>query len=211
MACAVAAALLRVVGATLRLRVHDTVVGPLIGQGSPLIFALWHSQLLIGPYCYARRFPSLKVKALVSRSRDGEILSMFLARFGVEAVRGSSSRGGALAARHLRRTLEQGWSVIVVPDGPRGPREVVKPGVITLARLSGAPIIPAAVGYSSWWEARSWDRLMIPKPFARCVIRFGGPVRVPPDADAGAEAVLARDLESTLQALGSSARSEAAA
>lgn len=204
------AVLLDVLGATLRLRVHDTALVPLTNAGVPVIVALWHSHLLIAPYLYRRRFGSLPLKALVSRSRDGDILARFLARFGIEAVRGSSSRGGASAIRQLARVLESGASVLVVPDGPRGPREVAKPGVIALARLSGAPILAAAVGYSGHWQARSWDGLLVPRPFARCVLRVGEPLRVPPDAVPAMDGVLAKDLEALLTCLASEARQEAA-
>jgi hypothetical protein len=210
-AVALGALALEILGATLRLRVHDAALVRLMDARVPMIVALWHSHLLIAPHVYRRRFRSLPLKALVSRSRDGELLARFLVRFGVEPVRGSSTRGGASAVRQLARALERGACVLVVPDGPRGPREVAKPGVIALARLSGAPIVPAAVGFSSHWQVRSWDRLLVPRPFARCVVRLGEPLRIPPHGDMAVDRGLAKDLGALLTALAAEARQEAAA
>ena len=116
---------------------------------------------------------------LISRSEDGAMIADLVRRFGFVTVRGSSSRGGAEGLRALARAIREGHSVVVVPDGPRGPREVLKPGVVALARLTGAPVVPLALAASSEWRARSWDEFRIPKPFSRCVVRFGEPILVP--------------------------------
>jgi lysophospholipid acyltransferase (LPLAT)-like uncharacterized protein len=123
-----------------------------------------------------------------------------MTRFGLEAVRGSSSHGGASALWLLLRSLRDGRDVVVVPDGPRGPREMLKPGVVALARLSGAPIVPVAVGASAEWRLRSWDEFRIPRPFARCVVRFGDPISVKGDGGAAAEAART-DVEAALREL----------
>ena len=114
---------------------------------------------------------------------------------------GSSSRGGTDALRELTRAVRAGREVVVVPDGPRGPREVLKPGVIVLARLSGAPIVPMAVGASREWRLRSWDEFRIPLPFARCVVRFGEPIRVSRTADRAAEEAARKEVEAALRGL----------
>ncbi len=88
-----------------------------------------------------------------------------------------------------------------MPDGPRGPREVLKPGVIVLARLSGAPIVPIAVGASREWRLRSWDEFRIPRPFARCVVRFGEPIRVARAAGRAAEEAARKEVEAALRGL----------
>ena len=146
---------------------------------------------------------------LASRSRDGELVTRYIGRFGIEAVRGSSSRGGAAALRHLARWLEEGREVVVVPDGPRGPAEVVKPGIVGLARLSGAAIVPVAVGASSEWRLGSWDGFRIPRPFARCVARFGEPIHVARVVDRRAEEAAREEVEAALRALSSSVDHEA--
>ena len=122
-------------------------------------------------------------------------------RFGFITIRGSSSRGGAEGLRSLTRALRKGHSVVVVPDGPRGPREVLKPGVVRLARLTGAHVVPAAFGASSEWRARSWDEFRIPKPFSRCVMRFGEPVLVPRDIDGAGEETARKEIEAALNAV----------
>ena len=114
---------------------------------------------------------------------------------------GSSSRGGTDALRRLLRSLRDGWDVVIVPDGPRGPREVVKPGVVALAAASGAPIAPVAVGASREWRLSSWDRFRIPRPGARLVVGFGDPVRVPPRADRVCQEAARSELEARLAEL----------
>jgi hypothetical protein len=129
------------------------------------------------------------------------MLADFVRRFGFVTVRGSSSRGGGEGLRSLTRAIRKGHSVVVVPDGPRGPREVLKPGVVRLARLTGAHVVPAAFGASSEWRARSWDKFRIPKPFSRCVMRFGEPVLVPRDIDGAGEETARKEIEAALNAV----------
>jgi lysophospholipid acyltransferase (LPLAT)-like uncharacterized protein len=195
----------RLLGLTLSIRRDERAVEPLWQAGAPVIYAVWHGQILLLPLLYGRR----AVCVLASRSRDGDMLTRYIGRFGIEAVRGSSSRGGAAALRHLARWLKRGHEVVIVPDGPRGPAEVVKPGIVGLARLSGAAIVPVAVGASSEWRLGSWDGFRIPRPFARCVARFGEPIHVPRVVDRRAEAAAREEVEAALRALSSSVDHEA--
>ncbi len=187
----------RVLAPTLRIRREEAAVRQLWRAGTPAIYAVWHGRILLLPYLYGWR----RACVLTSRSRDGALVSGFMARFGLEAVRGSSSRGGAEALRLLARSLGEGRDAVVVPDGPRGPRETVKAGIVTLARLSGAPIVPMALGASAEWRLRSWDEFRIPRPFARCVLRFGDPILVPADVDRAAQEAARKEVESVLRAL----------
>jgi lysophospholipid acyltransferase (LPLAT)-like uncharacterized protein len=187
----------RLLAATLRLRREEKSVEPLLTAGAPLIYVVWHARLLLLPYLYRRR----GLRALVSRSEDGAMVADFVRRFGFVTVRGSSSRGGAEGLRSLTRAVRKGHSVVVVPDGPRGPREVLKPGVVWLARLTGAHVVPAALGASSEWRARSWDEFRIPKPFSRCVVRFGEPILVPRDIDGAGEESARKEIEAALSAV----------
>ena len=195
----------RLLGLTLSIRRDERAVEPLWQAGAPVIYAVWHGRILLLPLLYGRR----PVCVLASRSRDGELVTRYIGRFGMEAVRGSSSRGGAAALRHLARWLGQGREVVVVPDGPRGPAEVVKPGIVGLARLSGAAIVPVAVGASSEWRLGSWDGFRIPRPFARCVARFGEPIHVARVVDRRAEEAAREEVEAALRALSSSVDHEA--
>src|SRR5262249_26210863 len=190
-----AATIVRLLARTLEIRREESTVSGLWREGTPAIYAVWHGRILLLPHLYGWR----RARVLASRSRDGELLTRFVARFGLEAVRGSSSRGGAEALRLLARSLREGRDAVLVPDGPRGPRETVKPGIVALARLSGAPIVPMAVGASAEWRIQSWDEFRIPRPFARCVVRFGDPIRVPADADRGAQEGARKEVETALR------------
>jgi lysophospholipid acyltransferase (LPLAT)-like uncharacterized protein len=182
-----AAAAVRVLGATLRV----TVVGAdglarRWASGDPLIYAVWHGRILMVPWLHARlatTHGARPVTVLVSRSRDGEILARYVRRFGLESVRGSSSRGGGEAMRALVARLRRGRDVAVVPDGPRGPRCQLQPGIVALAALTGAPIVPLGVAARPSRRLASWDEFMIPMPLARCAAVFGDPVSVARDAD----------------------------
>jgi lysophospholipid acyltransferase (LPLAT)-like uncharacterized protein len=198
---------LRLLAATCRLRLAEGRAGERWRAGTPFIFATWHSRVLLLPALYRGR----RLRVLISRSRDGELVARLCARFGLEVARGSSSRGGAEALRTLARALAEGTSVVVVPDGPRGPREVVKPGIVALAALSGAAIVPVALGASSAWRLDSWDGFRIPRPFARCVVRFGEPIAVSRAADPDAREAARKEIETALHAVSDAADLEAAA
>jgi lysophospholipid acyltransferase (LPLAT)-like uncharacterized protein len=120
---------------------------------------------------------------LVSRSRDGALAARYVRHFGLSVARGSSSRGGGAGLRSLVAALRGGADVAIVPDGPRGPSEQLQPGAVVLAALTGMPVVPVAVGARPSRRLRSWDRFMVPWPFARCVLAFGPPTHVAADAD----------------------------
>lgn len=137
----------------------------------PYILCLWHNAIfyflpVLGPLGYA---------GMISRSRDGEDVAWIARRFGLQPVRGSPKEGGAIALREMLRLLHQGRSVVLTPDGPTGPRYVLKPGVTALARKRGVPIIPLAFSAPRRWEFNTWDRMKVPKPFSRTVILVGAP------------------------------------
>jgi len=186
---------LRLLARTLRIRREERAVEPLWASHTPAIYVVWHARLLLLPYLYGRS----GARVLISRSRDGEMVARLVRRFGFVVVRGSSSRGGAGGLRGLARALGEGHSVIVVPDGPRGPAETVKPGVVRLARLTGAPVVPLSFAASAEWRTRSWDGFRIPKPFARCVVRFGEPLRVASSRDRGDDEATRKDVEAALR------------
>jgi len=185
---------LRLLARTLRIRREEKATEPLWTSRTPAIYVVWHARLLLLPYLYGHR----GARVLISRSRDGEMVARLVRRFGFVVVRGSSSRGGAGGLRGLARALGEGHSVIVVPDGPRGPAETVKPGVVALARMTGAPVVPLAVAASAEWRARSWDGFRIPKPFARCVVRFGEPLRVTASRERGDYEATRKEIETAL-------------
>lgn len=194
---ALGAVALRALARTLRIRREEAAVAPLWAARAPVIYAVWHGRILLLPCLYGDRGSHV----LASRSRDGELVARWIRRFGLAPVRGSSTRGGGEALRRLAGALRRGREVVVVPDGPTGPREVLKAGVIALARLSGAPIVPVAVGASRQWRLGSWDEFRIPRPFARCVVRFGEPIRVPAALDRAAQEATRKEVEAALRGL----------
>jgi hypothetical protein len=180
---------------TLRVRVlRGDVEATVRAHSQNVIYAFWHGHLLYLMY----RYRSSGVSILVSQSRDGEFLSRVLRHFGLPTIRGSSSRGGQRSLRELVRRTRAGASAAIAPDGPRGPLHRAQPGIITLARLVGLPIIPVAVGARWKAECHSWDRFLVPLPGSRVVVAYGAPVVVPPDADADLLEHKRQELESTL-------------
>ena len=138
----------------------------------PLIWAFWHSRMLALLFAYRRQ----GVSVLVSRSFDGELIARALKSFGFRTVRGSSTHGGARGLMEIIAELKNGARVAFTPDGPRGPREVVKLGVAAASIKSGVPIIVAAVEANRAWVLRTWDGFVIPKPFARIEICLSKPI-----------------------------------
>ena len=146
------------------------------GAGQPVVFVLWHGRLLPCTYYHRQQ----RLATLISQHRDGEYIARIVGgRWGFEVVRGSSSRGGAAALRQIVRTLRRGTAMAITPDGPRGPREVMKPGALLAAQLAGVPVIPVAAGASRAWWFGGWDRFLVPKPFARIRLRYGEPLLIP--------------------------------
>jgi lysophospholipid acyltransferase (LPLAT)-like uncharacterized protein len=175
-------------------------------QRERVILAFWHNRVVLMPLATNGQ----PVCILNSRSRDGEIATRALRRWGVESVRGSASRGGTAGFLQLVRAYREGFHLAVVPDGPRGPRYQVKPGVIRLAKATGAPVFPVTYSASRFVQLRSWDRLLIPLPFARARYYVGAPLAIPREADPDAMEQARQDLEVRLRELTARADRETA-
>ena len=159
-------------------------------QGAPVIAAFWHEHLPLMPALWKRAqaaTPGLKLSVLVSRHKDGRFIGDVVAHFGLSLAYGSSSRGGAAAAMTLIDELRAGHQVALTPDGPRGPRRRAAPGVAQLAAISGIPVLPCAALARPCRILPSWDRMVLPLPFARGVLVCGAPISVARD---NAEAAL---------------------
>jgi lysophospholipid acyltransferase (LPLAT)-like uncharacterized protein len=144
-------------------------------QGQPVIGAFWHQRLLMMPF-----FPRPgRTGMLISQHRDGEIIARLIKYLGIDSVRGSTTRGGLSALRGMVRFYRKGGNLAITPDGPQGPKHVVQPGVIELARLTGSPIFPMTYGASRKKALNSWDHFIVPIPFCRIVYIWGEPVWVP--------------------------------
>jgi len=163
---------------TLRYKIEDRagIVGKVTAQN--YIASLWHNRLLIFPFVLRRFFPDRHGAALISASRDGELLADAIKRFDYDVVRGSSSRLGASAILQLSQTLASGRDVVITPDGPRGPIYELGPGIVFLAQKSGAAVVPVNIEYSSCWRLKSWDRFILPRPFAKVHVIIGSPHHV---------------------------------
>lgn len=168
----IAGGLIRVMGWTLRYRMDglEQMTGKFAGR--PVIFALWHNRIFAMPYTKPKLSKDREVCVLTSASKDGAILEAAIRSFGLTAVRGSSSRRGAAALVALRRKLASGATVTITPDGPRGPRYKVQPGVVKLAQMSGVPIVVVSVNFARCWRLKSWDRFCIPKPFSKVMVKL---------------------------------------
>lgn len=170
--------LLQLWARTLRYEIDDRagMMGTPVSEN--FIGALWHNRLLIFPFVLRRFFVHRHGAALISASRDGELLADAIKRFGFDVVRGSSSRLGASAILQLEGVLASGRDVVITPDGPRGPAYELGPGIIFLAQKSEAAVVPINMEYSSCWRIKSWDRFIVPRPFARVRVIIGAPYRV---------------------------------
>ena len=165
--------LLQIWARTLRYEIDDRagVIGKPVNEN--YIGALWHNRLLIFPFVLRRFFSNRRGAALISASRDGELLADAIKRFSFDVVRGSSSRLGASAILQLTDVLASGRDVVITPDGPRGPAYELGPGIIFLAQKSGAPVVPVNMEYSSCWRLKSWDRFILPRPFSKVRVIIG--------------------------------------
>ncbi len=155
--------IVRLLYATIRIRVIGTEIPMAFHRaGEGVIIVFWHSRLLLSPFAYL----GPEIHALVSSHGDGEILANVFKCFNISLIRGSSSKKGARALIEMVRLARLNFDLAITPDGPRGPAEVVKPGVVQLARMSGRPVIPLAFSCSWGKRFNSWDRFLLPYPFS---------------------------------------------
>ena len=157
-------------------------------QPWPVIVALWHNRILFTASC----FPKEQLRrsgVLISASRDGEYAARIVRHFGLNVLRGSSSRGGFRALRSLMGYLREGKTVVLAVDGPRGPRYVPQQGAVALAVRCSVPILPISLNAPSRWNTRSWDRTQIPKPFTRMTVKVGKPLYLTEDNEESRAAV----------------------
>ena len=170
--------LLQLWARTLRFEIDDRagIVGRPVSEN--YIGALWHNRLLVFPFVLRRFLPQRHGAALISASRDGDLIADVVQRFGYDVIRGSSSRLGTSALLHLTGVLMSGSDVVITPDGPRGPAYELGPGIIFLAQKSGAAVVPMNLEYSHCWRLGSWDRFIVPRPFAKVRVLINRPYRV---------------------------------
>ena len=191
--------------ATLRYRVNDPHGILKQKDFPPAVFCIWHNGLALSMKIYFSfvrpQKSSQRLAGLVSASKDGALLAAIFEKFGVQPVRGSSSRRGAQALRELTTWADRGYDLAITPDGPRGPRYVVQEGAIVLAQLTGRALVP--VSHHLGWKIslKSWDKFQIPLPFSRCDISFGKSFQVPREITAEAREQFRKDFEAELLAI----------
>jgi len=170
----------RLIGPTLRWQVAVEPGGPPHGWVQPAVYVFWHQCVFSSTWWFRHR----QVAVMTSSSFDGEYIARIIERFGYEAVRGSSTRGGVRALLGMHTVVEQGRAVAFTIDGPRGPRHVAKAGPVLLARNTGVPIIAFHVGLERAWVLNSWDAFRIPKPFSRALLCLSQLMPVAPHSSA---------------------------
>lgn len=186
---------LKVLGSTFRYEVEGAEnYLRLREQGRPFVYTFWHSRLL--PLVHLHRNEG--AVALVSEHHDGEYIARVMRGHGLAAARGSSTRGGARGLRQLLKAARSGRDLAITPDGPRGPARKAKLGALTVARLGGVPLVPMAIGGRRVWRLDSWDRFMVPKPFARLKVRYAPPIEVPRECTETELEALRQRLETVL-------------
>ena len=192
---------------TLSLRVRREgydAVSELVERDQRFVLAFWHRRLVMMPLAYPfRRRPTPEgerrgVAILSSDSRDGERSAATWRWFGIHAVRGTAGHSGAQALVKMIQAVRAGWDLGITVDGPRGPRQEVKPGVLAVSRKTGAWVVPVCVAYRRAWKLHTWDGMLIPWPFTRVIVRYGKPFQVPPQSR---EEDFRSDLERILNGL----------
>ena len=190
------AMLLRLLHATVRYEEILEEGGRADQRGEASVWCFWH-RCLLPAACFFRGRP--RTTLLISASFDGELIARTIERLGYETVRGSSSRAGAGGLRALARAVRDGATAVIPGDGPRGPRYLLKSGVIRLAQLTGQPVNSFYLLPQRAWVLRSWDALLVPKPFSRVVMVWGRPV--PPPESGATEEETRLAVEATLERL----------
>jgi len=170
---------IRALAATWRYRtVGEQQVKKLRHDKTAILFTIWHGEML--PLLWFHRNQGVAV--LVSEHKDGELIAQILEWMGYATIRGSTNRGAGRALIGLVRTLREGRDVAITPDGPRGPRHKFAPGAVVAANRSGPPIVPTIAHVDRYWQLKTWDGFIIPKPFARITVSYGSMTHVHSDS-----------------------------
>lgn len=168
--------IVRAFGATFRIKALN--YEPIAAIKGGRVLCGWHGRSMIASIFFRKK----GFWVIISHSKDGDIQTHVFKNLGFNVIRGSTGRGGERALIEAIRELRKGATMAITPDGPRGPSKVVQGGVMAMARKAGATLVPCGVSAKPRFIAKSWDRYMIPLPFSRCLLNFGEPLEVPPDA-----------------------------
>ena len=144
----------------------------------PFIVALWHGELLMQPFLYKKLRKKGKLAIIISEHRDGEIIAKIMSYFGFDSIRGSSTRGGIKALKESFKKASLGFDIAITPDGPKGPRHSVADGIVAVAAKKKMKIVALNYKASSFWQFKSWDRFIVPKPFSTLFFFASDPIEV---------------------------------
>ena len=194
------AQMIRLIGSTLRVKLEDGAHIAHQPDRAPAIIAFWHNRMALMTYFYEHYSADRTALTFISRSRDGQFITDVAARFGIKAIRGSSSRHGTSAMlTAIRAAGDRKVDLCITPDGPRGPKYQIQPGLIRLAQLTQRPIVTVTYRLPWKYELKSWDRFHVPLPFSTCHLVIGGPIFIPEEAS---ERELAALTEQVTRCLG---------
>ena len=196
--------LLRLLRLTWRVRFSDPYGSLEAGREKPFIICVWHNRLAYAMFAYRNSIKQVsgrRLAAMVSASKDGAFLVEILRAFDIEPVRGSTSRRGRQALLELSRQMKSGLHMAITPDGPRGPCYEIQDGILSLAQVTGLPIIPLGCASRRKFRLKSWDRFQLPLPFTRCDILYGEPLHVPRKLDDAERTGLRDELKRRLESI----------
>ena len=162
------------------------------------IFCCWHNKLFLGPHLLPR---NRVINALQSSHSDGMITSVAFKYLGMNVILGSSKKGGMQAFRKMVKCLQLGESIAITPDGPKGPKEQVKEGIIKLAQISNTPIIPLVWATEKFKTINSWDDFVLPYPFSKGIYCYGKPINIKKNINVNQFELERRKLENELKRL----------
>jgi lysophospholipid acyltransferase (LPLAT)-like uncharacterized protein len=171
----------KILHSTYRIKIiNGSIENEILKSGKSPIYISWHQRFFPGIMFLSGRKP---IAIIVSLSKDGDLISKIIELMGWHPVRGSSSKGGARALRIVNEIVKEGYSLGHIVDGPRGPVGEVKPGLLSIARASGMPILPTIISAERKWTFGSWDKFIIPKPFSKIIIKFDKTIFIPENTD----------------------------
>jgi lysophospholipid acyltransferase (LPLAT)-like uncharacterized protein len=194
-----------VVALTMRYRINDPGKVFQSRELKQVIYCVWHNRLALCAWIYRKcnrvRNPELRLAGLISASKDGALLADVFRWFNMEPVRGSSSRRGAQALMELTTWAERGYDLAITPDGPRGPRYVMAEGAITLAQVTGLPLVASTYNVGWKFSLNSWDKFQIPLPFSRCEVTIGKVFYIPKELTDADREKFRREIEAELNTI----------
>ncbi len=188
--------LVGLVASTWRVRfIGRDYINSLTEQQKPFVLLFWHGDMLMGWYFHKYR----KYSSLVSRSKYGDLLSEILKQWQYNVIRGSSSKGGKEARQEMENLVRAGHTLVVTPDGPRGPRYEMKMGALRTAQKTGVPVVAVTFEVSSTTHLQSWDKFTVPLPFSKVIVKYQAPEMIDPDLSGDALDAYREDFQERMK------------